>query len=121
MILLAALVSSNCSRFLVYAGFESNQKYIAENLCANKNRPWLQCNGQCYLMKKIEQAEENEKKQQAKDNLSRIEISFFEAPFTFKFNQAVILELQPSGFPQNSSQYHSLSIGAIFHPPKQIA
>lgn len=71
IILLATLISSNFSRFFVYAGFEMNHKYIAENLCINKNRPWLHCNGKCYFLKKIKQAEENEKKQQREDQKSR--------------------------------------------------
>lgn len=62
--LLVALISSNFSRFFVYAGFELNQKYIAENFCVNKSRPWMHCNGHCYFMRKIKQAQENEKKQQ---------------------------------------------------------
>lgn len=62
--LLVALISSNFSRLFVYAGFELNQKYIAGNLCVNKSRPWMHCNGRCYFMRKVKQAEENEKKQQ---------------------------------------------------------
>lgn len=60
--LLFALISSGFSHFLVVAGCEANQKYIAANLCENKSKPWLHRNGHCYLMKKIRQAEEKEKK-----------------------------------------------------------
>ena len=62
--LLVALIGSSFSRFFVFVGFEANNKYIAENLCVNKSRPWMHCNGKCYLMKKLKQAEEKEKKQQ---------------------------------------------------------
>jgi hypothetical protein len=62
--LLVALISSNFSRFFVYAGFELNHKYIAANLCVNKGRPWMHCNGHCYFMRKIKEARENEKKQE---------------------------------------------------------
>jgi hypothetical protein len=65
--LLVALIGSNFSRFFIYAGFELNHKYIAENLCVNKNRPWIHCNGHCYFMKKIKEAQENEKKQDRAD------------------------------------------------------
>lgn len=65
--LLVALIGSNFSRFFIYAGFELNHKYIAENLCVNKNRPWMHCNGHCYFMKKIKEAQENEKKQDRAD------------------------------------------------------
>ncbi len=71
ILLLVALISSNCSRFFVAAGFELNHKYITENLCINKNRPWLHCNGKCYFMKKVKEAQENEKKQQREDQKSR--------------------------------------------------
>jgi len=61
--LLLALISSNFSRFFIYAGFELNHKYIAGNLCINKSRPWMHCNGHCYFMRKIKEAQDNEKKQ----------------------------------------------------------
>jgi hypothetical protein len=61
--LLVTLISSNFSRFFLYAGFELNHKYIAENFCINKSRPWMHCNGHCYFMRKIKEAQENEKKQ----------------------------------------------------------
>jgi hypothetical protein len=69
--LLVALISSNFSRFFVFAGFEANQKFIASSLCENKSRPWMHCNGKCYLMKKLKQAEEKEKKQEREDQKSR--------------------------------------------------
>ncbi len=65
--LLVALISAGFSRFYIYAGFELNQKYIAQNLCINKNRPWLHCNGKCYFMRKVKEAEQNEKKQEQND------------------------------------------------------
>lgn len=61
--LLATLISSSFSRFFIYAGFELNHKYIAENLCINKNKPWMHCNGKCFFMRKIKEAQDNEKKQ----------------------------------------------------------
>ena len=119
--LLAALISSNFSRFLVYAGFEVNQKYIAENLCINKSRPWLHCDGKCYFMRKIKQAEENEKKQTEKDNLNRLEISFFQEPFQLSFISPAVLENNNNSFPAYIYQYSSRYIETIFRPPKQIA
>lgn len=61
--LLLALTSSQFSRLFIYAGFELNQNYIASTLCENRNKPELHCNGKCYLMKKLKQAEDKEKKQ----------------------------------------------------------
>lgn len=117
-ILLLTLTGSNCSRFFVCAGFELNKKYIAETLCVNKSRPWLHCNGHCYFMKKIKQAEENEKKQAEKDNLSRLETSFFQEPFTFKFHEPVNLESPSADLPGYIHYYTSRHIETDFRPPK---
>ncbi|WP_255563269.1 hypothetical protein [Mucilaginibacter sp. 21P] len=115
------LISSNFSMFMVYAGFQMNQKYIAETLCINRYRPWMHCNGKCYFMKKIHQAQENEKKQEAKDNLNRLEVSFFQESFQFASIAPKILETAESGFPAYTYQYSSRYIDTIFRPPKKIA
>lgn len=39
---------------IVYIQFKSNQSYISQELCVNKERPKLNCEGKCFLMKKIE-------------------------------------------------------------------
>jgi hypothetical protein len=121
ILLLIMVISSNFSQLFVYAGFKVNQRYIAENLCVNKSRPWLHCNGKCYFMKKIRQADENEKKQAAKDNLNRLEISFFQEPFQFKSLTPTILEMVKSNFPEYTFQFSSRHLSTIFRPPKQIA
>lgn len=36
--------------------FTINQEFIAQELCENKEKPELKCNGKCYLMKKLEKA-----------------------------------------------------------------
>ena len=60
--LLLCLISSTLSKLFVYAEFKSNQAYIAANLCENRDRPELNCQGKCYLMKKLKAAEDKEKK-----------------------------------------------------------
>jgi hypothetical protein len=62
--LLLALLSSILSKLFVYAEFKSNQAYIAATLCENRDRPELNCQGKCYLMKKLKAAEDKEKKQE---------------------------------------------------------
>jgi hypothetical protein len=119
--LIIALISTNFSRFFAYAGFEANRSYIAKVLCENKSRPWLHCNGKCYFMKKIKQAEENEKKQAAKDNLSRLEVSFFPQPFLFTIASPTLLSEGQDFYPVYTYQYSSRYLNTIFRPPKQIA
>lgn len=120
IVLLLALINFNLSRFTVYAGFELNKKYISENFCVNKNRPWLQCNGKCYFMKKIHEAEENEKKQSEKDGMNRLEIFFFHEHCNTSFQEPVIANLSHIGFIAYIDHYKSYYLENIFHPPKTV-
>jgi hypothetical protein len=62
--LLLAMLSPILAKLFVYAEFKSNQAYIAAALCENRDRPELNCEGKCYLMKKLKAAEDKEKKQE---------------------------------------------------------
>jgi len=70
-LLIFSVLAVNYSRLFVYAGFKLNQSYIAARLCENRNKPLLHCNGKCYLMKKIRQAEDkqNNAERQAQKNV----------------------------------------------------
>jgi len=55
-LLIFPVLTVNCSRLFIYAGFKLNQSYITAKLCENRDKPLMHCNGKCYLMKKIKQA-----------------------------------------------------------------
>jgi hypothetical protein len=118
--LLFSLLAVSFSRFFIFAGFELNKNYIAANLCENRDKPWLHCNGKCYFAKKIKQAQENERKEAAKDNFIRLEISFFQEPFKLTFIEPVVLESNKGMFTQYTFQYTSHYIDAVFRPPKSL-
>lgn len=108
------VLGANFSNSLIYAGFDLNQKYIAEQLCVNKDKPEMHCNGKCYLAKKIKQAEEKEKSLEQQSQKNR----FQEALITSKLKiyypliaitNRIIIE-RSSDLPKHSS--------SIFHPPK---
>lgn len=70
-LLIFSVLTVNYSRLFVYAGFKLNQSYITAKLCENRDKPFLHCNGRCYLIKKIRQAEDkqNNPESQAQKNL----------------------------------------------------
>ncbi len=115
-VILVALLGSNCSRFFVFAGFELNQKYIAENLCVNKLRPNLHCNGRCYFMKKIKQAEEDDKKQARQDQKNRYEEAL---PVTQTVRKSAFVESEEkTTYPRAVAQQPVARSYAILQPPK---
>lgn len=121
ILLLITVISSSFSRLCIYAGFEFNKSYIVKELCENRSRPAMHCDGKCYLMKKIKAAEEKEKKRELKDNLNRLEISFFLNPFEASFNKMVTLELNILPIPNYACLYTNQHTNTIFIPPKQVA
>ena len=47
------LLTQTFSKWLMVAEYSMNKEYIAKNLCENRNKPALHCNGKCQLMKKM--------------------------------------------------------------------
>jgi hypothetical protein len=93
-LLIVALVSANFSRLFVYAGFELNRNYIATKLCENRNKPWLHCNGKCYFMKKIKQAEEKEKSNELQSQKNLFQEALFGPKTEFRFYSHVLQVMQ---------------------------
>lgn len=116
--LLLALVSANLSRFFIYAEFELNQKFIAAELCENKDKPQLHCNGKCYLMKKLKDAEEKEKKQeQAAQKKGVQDVFLVSTPLLINFSMPLLEQHKPTAIPFKLPKISS----EIFHPPSAIA
>lgn len=104
---------------VVYLDFELRKDYIIQNLCENRFKPQLKCNGQCYLAKKLHKvAEDNATKQTEKQGQSIKKIMeevFDETPF-FSCDW-----LMKSFSPKSIYSYqlaHPQSItSSLFHPP----
>ena len=119
-LLIFAVTAANFSCAFIFFGFKTNQSYITKNICINRFRPRLHCNGKCYLMRKIRQAAENEKKQDTKDGALRQEVSFCEEAFRIIFPEPHILTTQNVYFPNYTRSYSNRFKGAIFKPPPLV-
>lgn len=56
--MLSIFVVSWLKPYFPYLDYLINKEYIAENLCENKEKPELQCNGKCHLKKEVQKAAE---------------------------------------------------------------
>lgn len=115
IVLLASLFGSNMSVYFIYVGFEVNQKQLTEKFCVNKNRPWMHCNGKCYLMKKLKQAEEKEKKQERESQRAAFQLAMPCSPVAFHFTPVLSERHYSPAKVENPISGHS----SIFQPPKQ--
>lgn len=117
-ILLVFVVLLQCStKIAVVAWYQLNKEFIAANLCENKAKPKMKCEGKCQMKKKIRQQERSESKlpllikQFSEVSWFFTEKYFAWQPFTIK--QIVANSTSPYRF-----SYLTTFQGSIFQPPK---
>lgn len=95
-----------------------NYDYISKVLCINKEKPKLNCNGKCHLIKELAKAsDQNTPSSSNKKNTnSQFEILFFELlkPFQIGFGYKCNTEDLSNCY---SNLYAYDSSDSLFHPP----
>jgi hypothetical protein len=98
----------------VIVWFFANQKILAQKHCVNKKRPVLQCNGKCFLSKKIKEAEQKENKKEF------LQVKWVEpvpctiTEISYQFNPA--FDCCPA-YRYDQENYYFRFKKLIFHPP----
>ncbi len=100
---------------IVYIDFKLNQDYIATVLCINRDKPEMQCNGQCVLMQKMNEAQDHTSQEENQAPEKLVLETFFEAIFEFqtltrlfdKEANTIYSQILPASF-----------LSAVFHPPQ---
>lgn len=100
-----------------------NEDYVAEELCENKEKPVLKCNGKCYLAKQLQAAEEVKKEVPEKKNQTQTVKVPVQILKWDKINSAVAVwkEIEPM---ENQAIFHYSAISSkekikeFLHPPQ---
>jgi hypothetical protein len=100
--------------------FKINQDYIAKNLCENRAKPKMQCNGKCQLMKKLEKAEKEEQKQTPPNLKEKVEVLYCQTRPPFDFLKATLFYENKALANYDCDFYSSSFITDIFRPPKNF-
>ena len=114
IVLLCSFAAQSFMGTFIILDYHYNKSAFVKN-CENKTRPQLHCNGQCVLMKKLQDAEKKE--QQVPERKLEIKNDWV--------STRAFLNTMPSPLVTISSEYnlpliHQPSRGflhAIFHPP----
>ena len=124
ILLISILMSKTVYSIFWQTVFIINQKEIAELECVNKDRPEMNCNGNCYLAKQLKKADQEltqkkSKNQRSLENFKQLEGSVFIAKIetlTF-FNPEIPLKSIAIN-DAYSSNYCFLYSNRIFTPPR---
>ena len=114
--LILLLVTQTYSKWVVVISFNLNRDYIAKNLCENRYRPVLKCNGNCVLMKKMKQEEKQEQNAPAPVKLEIASIVLSSRSFFATAEAPVFISSTIYTFAGNSGKPVDRA-DAIFHPP----
>lgn len=96
--------------------YKLRQNYIANVLCVNKNKPQLNCNGKCYLAKRLKAVEEKEK-QAHHQAFEKFELPIIICEEIFQPSFAYIHKLQLKPIHTYSFHYSTQYINRFFRPP----
>lgn len=104
--------------FIFY--WKINQKYIAERLCENRDKPEMHCKGKCYLVKHLKKTEEKNDSNIPNQILKLKSVDYF-LTHCRVYNLSVCFDFYKNKNP--SLYFSSLSIGyqnSLFQPPEFI-
>ncbi|WP_439556479.1 hypothetical protein [Dyadobacter sp.] len=104
---------------LVCLDYEIRKDYISKALCINRDRPKLNCNGKCYLAKKLAEAEKQQERQAQQDYMSSLIYQVMDSSNSYAFGlPQVTLEDYPTpAFFYKSAFLGRIAAESIFHPP----
>ena len=99
-----------------------NYDYIVNELCENKLKPELKCNGKCHLTKELAKASEgnSDNSSDKKITFEQTEIVFFQEIKPIEIRQTYFLNETSIGNNYSNLYFH-LNDCAFFHPPTFIS
>ena len=99
-----------------------NYDYIVNELCENKSKPELKCNGKCHLTKELAKASEgnSDNSSDKKITFEQTEIVFFQEIKPIEIRQIYFLNKTSIGNNYSNLYFH-LNDCAFFHPPTFIS
>ena len=114
-LLILLIATQAFSKWVLLMEYEWNKEYIAQNLCDNRNRPQLNCEGKCELAKKMVEEEKGPSSQNPNPKLKFQELIFASESLNMPINLSTgalsalfdvyLLKLYPA------------PVFSIFHPP----
>lgn len=112
-IVLFSIVLQLSSNVATIVNYMANKEFISKNLCENKSKPKMHCNGKCHLMKQL-QKQNKKSGNPLSSEKEKLELQFFKDKTSYTF----------SNYSVNTSGKFIYLLGKtnsfnsfVFHPP----
>ncbi len=115
-----SLLAQVSRRTLIIIQWSLNQNYIAQNLCENKAKPTLKCNGKCHLKKELlkEDTKTNSNNTHTVPPFNdEVAINKLDFQMLICLGQSKHSHLDPKPTYGNDDKYGKLFNKSIWHPP----
>ncbi|NBL63695.1 hypothetical protein GV828_00615 [Flavobacterium sp. NST-5] len=93
--------------------------YIKNELCENKAKPEMHCNGKCHLAKELAKANDSEKSQDARFFSVEIFAAVFPEIPVFTSSPFLLSSTEKATFGYQNLYFH-LASSKTFHPPLTV-
>ena len=97
------------------ADYWLNKNYVASNLCINKNKPQMHCNGKCYLAKQVAKATRQDQ-QSPESRKEKFEAQPFFLPGDISLQYKLTLYKKIISYNNTGSPVKGYYC-SVFHPP----
>jgi len=103
------------SQVVIVAEYYANKDFIAKNLCENRDKPMMHCNGKCCLKKKLAKEAGNQAPSPRNQKYEQV-VNLFCADTKFEIQHGVPTNVSNQYFSNNDLRTFSFH-PSIFHPP----
>ncbi|MFB9865524.1 hypothetical protein [Rufibacter immobilis] len=117
ILLLLLMLTQAFSKAWIVLDYEANKDFITKFLCINRQKSQLQCNGKCYLKKKLKKADQTENSPASKEQKQKQQdLTLYYQPFAASISLSLPLEARPLASPLEGTPAGAQI--AVFQPPK---
>ena len=116
-LLMILLLTQTFCKWVIVIEYNINRDFVAKNLCINKIKPKLQCNGKCQMMKRLA---EEEKQNSSNNTNSTSKEKLPDQVFSHEIDQSTTPCIEYIKISYNEDlpiSKHDAPVASIFHPP----
>lgn len=92
VLIIFSLALQSFRYYAVLADFYLNRDYIVKNICENRNKPQMHCNGKCHFKKQLQKEEQQQQQNNNRTNKGNSPVLFCNSIQVYVYPNSIILK-----------------------------